>query len=84
MTEQLCDQCIQELKDEAIFMLDILNTPNISEENIELANGVLYGTLLELYGECDCGPEEKPVVTGGFVFTMPTTEGITLSYTVTK
>lgn len=80
MSEQLCDQCTQELKDEANFMMQILNTPHVSDYNIELVNEVLYGTLRELYQVEDCDEEEQPV-TSGYIFTMPTTEGTVLSYT---
>lgn len=77
---QLCDQCIQELKDEANFMIHVLNTPHLTEDNIELANGILYGALLELYGECDYSEEQSE--DGGWTVTTtgPSTSGtITVS-----
>lgn len=68
---QLCDQCTQELKDEANFMIHVLNTPNLSDYNVELANEVLYGTLRELYQVEDC--EEESTTDG--MYTVTTTGG---------
>lgn len=81
MSTQLCDQCVQELKDEASFMMHVLNTPHLSDYNIELANEVLYGTLRELYQVEDCDEEEQTVTSG--VISVPTMNGAIVTYTVT-
>lgn len=81
MSTQLCDQCTQGLKDEASFMMHVLNTPNLSVYNVELANEILYGTLRELYQVEDCDEQEEPIV-HDYTWKAANPYDVTVTYTM--